>query len=44
MEDVLDVYELPYNPKVPVVCMMDEKRYQLLGEVRDSWAMRPGEQ
>jgi transposase len=42
MEDVLDVYELPYNPKVPVVCM-DEKPYQLLGEVRDSWAMRPGD-
>lgn len=42
MEDILDVYELPYNPKVPVVCM-DEKPYQLLGEVRDSWAMRPGD-
>lgn len=42
MEDVLDVYEMPYNPVVPVVCM-DEKPYQLLGEVRDSWAMRPGE-
>lgn len=42
MEDVLDVYELPYNPDVPVVCM-DEKPYQLLGEARDSWAMRPGD-
>lgn len=42
MEDVLDVYELPYNPAVPVVCM-DEKPYQLLGEARDSWAMRPGD-
>lgn len=42
MEDVLDVYELPYNPVVPVVCM-DEKPYQLLGEARDSWAMRPGD-
>lgn len=42
MEDVLDVYELPYNPAVPVICM-DEKPYQLLGEVRDSWAMRPGD-
>ena len=42
MEDVLDVYELPYNPKIPVVCM-DEKPYQLLGEERDSWAMRPGD-
>lgn len=42
MEDVLDIYELPYNPAEPVVCM-DEKPYQLLGEVRDSWAMRPGD-
>ena len=42
MEDVLDVYELPYNPRIPVVCM-DEKPYQLLGEVKDSWAMRPGD-
>lgn len=42
MEDVLDVYELPYNPDIPVVCM-DEKPYQLLGEARESWAMRPGD-
>lgn len=42
MEDILDVYELPYDPKRPVVCM-DEKPYQLLGEARDSWAMRPGD-
>lgn len=42
MEDVLDIYELPYNPDVPVVCM-DEKPYQLVGEARDSWAMRPGD-
>jgi hypothetical protein len=42
MEDILDVYELPYNPARPVVCM-DEKPYQLLGEVRESWAMRPGD-
>lgn len=42
MEDVLDVYELSYNPQIPVVCM-DEKPYQLLGEARDSWAMRPGD-
>ena len=41
MEDVLDVYELPYNAERPVVCM-DEKPYQLLGEARESWAMRPG--
>lgn len=42
MEDILDVYEMPYNPAISVVCM-DEKPYQLLGEVRDSWAMRPGD-
>lgn len=42
MEDILDVYERPYDPAAPVVCM-DEKPYQLLGEVRDSWAMRPGD-
>lgn len=42
MEDILDVYEMPYNPAAPVVCM-DEKPYQLLGELRDSWAMRPGD-
>lgn len=42
MEDVLDVYETPYDPHRPVVCM-DEKPYQLLGEVRNSWAMRPGD-
>lgn len=33
MEDVLDVYELPYDPLYPVVCM-DEKPYQLLDDVR----------
>lgn len=42
MEDVLDVYELPYDPLRAVVCM-DEKPYQLLGEARESWAMRPGD-
>jgi len=31
MEDVLSVYERPYDPKYPVVCM-DEKPYQLIGE------------
>ena len=42
MEDVLDVYERPYNASNPVVCM-DEKPYQLLGDARESWAMRPGD-
>ncbi len=41
MEDVLDVYELPYNPARPVVCM-DEKPYQLLADMREPLPMRPG--
>ena len=41
MEDVLDVYELPYDEKYPVVCM-DEKPYQLLGESREPLPMIPG--
>ncbi len=41
MEDVLDVYERPYDEKHPVVCM-DEKPYQLLGEVREPMEARPG--
>ena len=35
------MYELPYNAQRPVVCM-DEKPYQLLGEVREPLPMRPG--
>lgn len=42
MEDVLDVYEMPYNPSIPVVCM-DEKPYQLLGETREPLPLRPGD-
>lgn len=42
MEDVLDVYEQPYDPRYPVVCM-DEKPYQLLGNAREPVAMRPGD-
>lgn len=41
MEDVLDVYERPYNPLQPVICL-DEKPYQLLGEAREPLPMRPG--
>ena len=32
MEDVLDIYHLPYNPKYPQVCM-DEASKQLVSEV-----------
>lgn len=42
MEDVLDVYELPYDPMSPVVCM-DEKSYQLLDDVRQPLPVRPGD-
>ena len=42
MEDVLDVYELPYNSERPVVCM-DEKLYQLLDDAREPLPMRPGD-
>ena len=42
MEDVLDVYEMPYDETRPVVCM-DVKPYQLLGEARDPLPMRPGD-
>jgi len=41
MEDVLEVYSRPYNPARPVVCM-DEKPFQLLGEVREPLQMKPG--
>ena len=42
MEDVLDVYEMPYNSDYPVICM-DEKPYQLLGSLRESLPMRQGD-
>ncbi len=41
MEEVLDLYEEPYDPLFPVVCF-DERPCQLLGEVRDPLPMKPG--
>lgn len=41
MEDVLDIYQLPYDPVHPVWCM-DEKPYQLLDDSRNPIPMRPG--
>ena len=42
MEDVLDLYEKPLNPKEPVVCL-DEKPVQLLEDARKSIvADKPG--
>ena len=42
MEDVLKVYSRPYDPARPVVCM-DESSKQLVGEVRASIPMSPGQ-
>jgi hypothetical protein len=41
MEDVLEVYQLPYDPDFPVVCM-DESSKQLVGEVAPPIPMAPG--
>lgn len=42
MEDVLDVYHRPYDPKRPQVCM-DEASKQLLAEVRRPIRAQPGQ-
>ena len=41
MEDVLGVYERPYDPAYPQVCL-DETNKQLIGEVRNPLPMTPG--
>lgn len=41
MEDVLDLYEQPYNPECPIVCV-DETPYQLIGEKFVPLSMEPG--
>lgn len=41
MEDVLEVYALPYDEEIPVICM-DEKPYQLLGQSIQPLPMSPG--
>lgn len=40
MEDVLGIYQLPYNKEFPVICM-DEKPLQLLGEARERISAKP---
>lgn len=42
MENVLDVYEQPYNPLEPVVCF-DESSKQLINEVRPPMPPQPGQ-
>ncbi len=41
MEDVLELYEEPYDPKRPVVCF-DEMPVQLIGETRVAQPAAPG--
>ena len=41
MEDVLELYEEPYDPKKPVVCF-DELPYQMVAEKRTPWPAKPG--
>jgi hypothetical protein len=41
MEEVLDLYEEPYDEKRPVVCF-DERPCQLIGDLRDPLPMKPG--
>ena len=41
MEDVLEVYKRPYNPRRPIVCI-DETTKQLIGETREPLPPRPG--
>lgn len=42
MEDVLDIYHLPYDPKYPQVCM-DEASKQLVSEVIQPIPASPGQ-
>ena len=42
MEDVLETYKLPYDPRFPLVCM-DESSKQLVGEVRPPMEVQPGQ-
>jgi hypothetical protein len=42
MEDVLEVYQRPYDPKRPVVCL-DEQPTQWVGETRRPLPVAPGQ-
>ena len=41
MEEVLELYHLPYNPRIPLVCM-DEQPVQLIKETRQPLPSAPG--
>ena len=42
MEDVLEVYTRPYDPRYPQVCM-DETSKQLLRDARQALPLGPGQ-
>ena len=42
MEDILQVYARPYDPKRPVICL-DEQPTQLIGETRRPIPVEPGQ-
>jgi len=41
MEDVLEIYKRPYDPKQPQICM-DETSKQLLADMREPIPAKPG--
>lgn len=41
MEDILSIYERPYDPRYPVICF-DERPCQLIGDVMVPVPMKPG--
>lgn len=41
MEDILEIYHLPYNPRIPLICM-DESNKQMVGEVQPPIPAAPG--
>ena len=41
MEDILDTYAMPYDPRIPLICM-DEQPCQLLGHIIEPIPMKPG--
>lgn len=43
MEDVLEIYHLPYDKKRPVICL-DELPFQLLGEKSEPLLMKKGKE
>lgn len=42
MEDVLDVYAQPLDPKRPIICF-DERPTQLLGNTKIPISVKPGQ-